>query len=69
MISINKTKSGQFFVRIAGKNNEILMNGEPLKTKASAKKQIKSLRNELDNGETYNYVRDNTLKTPKDIYI
>jgi uncharacterized protein YegP (UPF0339 family) len=47
MISIHATKDKQFFVRITGKNNQVLMSGEPLKTKASCKKQILAMYREL----------------------
>ncbi len=43
MIKIHKAKNGQFYVTYHAKNNEILAQSELLKTKISAKKNIKAM--------------------------
>lgn len=43
MIKIHKTKKGQFYVTYSAKNGEIVSTSEILKTKSSAKKNIKSM--------------------------
>ena len=48
-ITILKTKSGQFRVRITAQNGEPLFHGEAVTTKQSAKKQIRALDREIFN--------------------
>lgn len=47
MVSIEKSKNGQFYARVTGGNNEKLMRSETVKTKQSAKKNLKAVYEQL----------------------
>ncbi|HTE07680.1 MAG TPA: DUF1508 domain-containing protein [Flavitalea sp.] len=68
-ISINRA-GRYYFVRVQANNGQILMSGETLKTKASAKNQIISLCRTL---KAYNPLQteviDNTKEPREIIYI
>lgn len=70
MIIISHTRNNQYKVQYTGKNNEILSNSEPLKTKKSAWKNIyASAKNFLsDYLQTFDggiAVKDLTVENPE----
>lgn len=70
MIKIHKSKDKQFFVTYHGKNNQVLVCTETLKTKQSAIKNIKAMAGlfRVDSNQVIRVI-DCTGKTQKEIVI
>jgi len=71
MLSINVTTDKQFFIQVKARNHEILMSGEPLKLKSSAKKQALAIYKAVtgEHAPTNYGVIDNTKEPREIIYI
>jgi len=70
MIEIHRTVNKQYRVRYEAKNGECLSSSEPLKTKASAKKNILAMAGlfRVDSSQPIK-VMDYTVLPPKEIVL
>lgn len=70
MIKINKSSDGQFYVTYHGKNNQVLVISETLKTKQSAIKNIRAMAGLFYvDSKTVVKILDCTGKKPKEIAL